>query len=170
MQYCRYSSPLGMITIAGENSVIRGLWFEGQKYYPSDIPEYSDDIAESLALACRWLDAYFAGNMPPTDTLPLAPVGSTYQRLVWSCLQRIPYGQTVTYGQLAAEVAAKLGVKSMSAQAIGGAVGRNPISVIIPCHRVIGANGSLTGYAGGIERKQWLLRHEGIDIPVCDKK
>lgn len=165
MHYCQYSSPLGIITIAAEKNAIRGLWFEGQKYFPSDLPEYSDDLTKPLTLACRWLDAYFAGNKPPIDMLPLAPQGSTYQQLVWSCLPRIPYGQTVTYGRLAAEVALRLGTKSMSAQAIGGAVGKNPISVIIPCHRVVGANGSLTGYAGGIERKMWLLQHEGVELP-----
>lgn len=164
MERCQYSSPLGTIIIASENSFIRGLWFEGQKHFPSDLSQYSSTFTAPLKLACQWLDAYFSGDTEPTDTLPLKPRGSTYQQIVWTCLQRIPYGQTVTYGQLAAEVAVKLGVKSMSAQAIGGAVGKNPISVIIPCHRVIGANGSLTGYAGGIGKKLWLLQHEGVDL------
>lgn len=111
-----------------------------------------------------WLDRYFAGQRPSPDELPLYPHGSAFRQTVWRCLCRIPYGTVTTYGAIAHEVSFQLGVKTMSAQAVGGAIGHNPISIIIPCHRVIGANGRLTGYAGGLEKKYWLLSHEGLTI------
>lgn len=117
-----------------------------------------------LERAKRWLDRYFAGERPVPQELPLAPAGSTFRQEVWKILCDIPYGEIVTYGEIAAKLARQLGRKSMSAQAVGGAVGHNPISVIIPCHRVVGADGSLTGYAGGIEKKRKLLRLEGIKV------
>lgn len=113
-----------------------------------------------LQVASTWLDAYFAGQRPNPLVLPLCPKGTAFQQNVWKRLLQIPYGETISYGQLAAELAVQMGKQRMSAQAIGGAVGRNPISIVIPCHRVIGANGSLVGYASGLERKRWLLQHE----------
>lgn len=146
-------SPLGTITLASDSESLIGLWFEGQKHFPkeemfpSDLPIFNS--------AGDWLSRYFAGQCPDPKELPLAPRGSEFQQRVWQCLLEIPYGQVTTYG----EIAKTLGCKS--AQAVGGAVGRNPISVIIPCHRVVGANGSMTGYAGGIGKKEFLLKLEG---------
>ena len=112
----------------------------------------------------KWLERYFNGENPSIKELPLAPQGNDFRQRVWDILCKIPYGETVTYGDIAKEIANSLGRKSMSAQAVGGAVGHNPISILIPCHRVIGVNGSLTGYAGGIERKKALLKLERGDI------
>jgi methylated-DNA-[protein]-cysteine S-methyltransferase len=111
-----------------------------------------------------WLDRYFAGQRPDASALPLAPIGGAFRQSVWDILRRIPYGKLTTYGEIAREIAAASGKTGMSAQAVGGAVGRNPISIIIPCHRVVGANGSLTGYAGGIGTKVKLLELEGVDM------
>lgn len=138
----------------------------GQKYFLGTLPEMpsrKDDL-EVLDMARSWLDRYFAGQMPHPEELPLQPIGSAFQQAVWGCLCRIPYGEITTYGAIAKKAAAELGQGSVSAQAVGGAVGHNPISIIIPCHRVVGTNGSLTGYAGGIDRKIMLLKHEGADI------
>ena len=117
-----------------------------------------------LQQAGRWLDRYFAGERPAVNELPLAPVGSDFRQEVWKILCEIPYGQTTTYGEIAQKLSARLGRERMSARAVGGAVGHNPISIIIPCHRVVGSNGRLTGYAGGLERKIKLLTHEGVDL------
>ena len=155
-----YSSPIGEITLAGNGENLTGLWFVGQKYYPTFSMAQDDSLAVFSEIK-RWLDAYFAGERPDPNALPLAPAGSGFRQPVWELLLRIPYGQTTTYGALAKEAAKRLGLASMSAQAVGGAVGHNPISVIIPCHRVLGADGSLTGYAGGVDKKRWLLTHEG---------
>lgn len=160
-----YLSPIGMMTIACHEGKICGLWFENQKYFLGSLPErpVRDDEQEVFARVKDWLDRYFAGEKPEIRELPLAPVGSEFRRTVWEILCQISYGQVLTYGEIAREIAGDMGIKSMSAQAVGGAVGHNPISVIIPCHRVVGADGSLTGYAGGIDRKLYLLRHEGVD-------
>lgn len=160
-----YLSPLGKLTIACTQDAIIGLWIEGQKYFASTVatPSVFEDTP-LLRRAHAWLDAYFAGKAPSPDVLPLQPQGSPFRQAVWQKLCRIPYGQTVSYGQLALEIASGAGRKTMSAQAIGGAVGHNPISIIIPCHRVLGAQGQLTGYAGGVEKKLWLLRHEGVEL------
>ena len=155
-----YSSPLGPIALASDGEALTGLWFAGQKYFPS-APMIPRDDLSVLHTARRWLDAYFAGARPDPGALPLAPAGSDFRRLVWSLLLEIPYGGTTTYGALAGKAAGALGLASMSAQAVGGAVAHNPISIVVPCHRVLGADGSLTGYAGGSERKRWLLEHEG---------
>lgn len=154
-----YDSPIGRLWLAEEKGALTGLWIEGQKYFPELLHE---KIAETAVLceAKAWLNRYFAGEQPAVQELKLAPTGSNFRKEVWNILCRIPYGKTRTYGEIAEELAERHGVKSMSAQAVGGAVGHNPISIMIPCHRVVGANGNLTGYAGGIEKKMWLLKHE----------
>lgn len=157
-----YISPIGPIMIVAEGERIRGLWLQGQQYFASTLAgtvKRKDDCPV-LVMAKRWLDRYFAGEKPEIDELPLAPEGSEFRREVWNMLCEIPYGETVTYGSIARAIAEKHGKKSMSAQAVGGAVGHNPISIIIPCHRVVGSDGSMTGYAGGIDKKIWLLEHE----------
>lgn len=153
-------SPLGELLLAGEGESLLGLWMEGQKYYGGKYHDMKPGELPVLEKASRWLERYFAGGRPDPGELEIKPGGTEFQRLIWGLLLEIPYGQTVTYGYLAKEAAKRLGLASMSAQAVGSAVGRNPISVVIPCHRVLGAGGSLTGYAGGLERKQWLLNFE----------
>ena len=123
-----------------------------------------DGSLEVFGEVKTWLDAYFAGQNPDVSGLKLALEGTAFRKMVWNILREIPYGETRTYGQIAAEIAAQRGTKTMSAQAVGGAVGHNPISIIIPCHRVLGADGSLTGYAGGVDKKQFLLELEGIKL------
>ncbi len=161
----RYSSPLGTILLASEDDSLIGLWFEGQRYLDRTRPAGLEARGEAPVLreAALWLDDYFAGRRPDPDRLPLAPIGSSFRRLVWRLLREIPYGETTTYGALAKETARRLGRETMSAQAVGGAVAHNPLSILIPCHRVVGADGSLTGYAGGLERKRALLALEGVD-------
>ena len=155
-----YDSPLGGVLLAADESGLTGLWFEGQKYFADNLPA---ERAETLALAKRWLDIYFAGKEP--DFMPpLRPVGSPFRRAVWELLLEIPYGQTTTYGELSRRLAAEMGIAHMSAQAVGGAVGHNGISIIIPCHRVVGTGGSLTGYAGGVDKKVKLLELERADM------
>ena len=159
-----YDSPLGGILLAADESGITGLWFDGQKYFARDLPaERVEQNTPALAEAKRWLDIYFTGR-EPDFTPPLHPIGSGFRQAVWNILLQIPYGQTTTYGEIARQLAAKQGLARMSAQAIGGAVGHNEISIIIPCHRVVGTNGSLTGYAGGIDRKVKLLELEHTDM------
>lgn len=150
-----YASPLGPILLAADETGLTGLWFEGQKYFPSFLGvDYQEKETPILTETVRWLDVYFSGKDP--DILPpLHPQGSPFRQAVWNILLTIPRGQTMTYG----EIARRLGVHS--AQAVGGAVGHNPISILIPCHRVVGSDGSLTGYAGGVERKARLLQLEG---------
>lgn len=161
---CTYDSPVGVLTLAADEEGLKGLWLEGQKHFTGTLDRPMKEGTNShLDQALCWLDAYFAGEFPALDTLSLAPNGSDFQQAVWKLLCDIPAGEVRTYGDLAKDVAALLGKESMSAQATGGAVGRNPISIIIPCHRVVGARGSLTGYAGGINRKLWLLKHEGVN-------
>jgi len=163
-----YSSPIGAITLAcdgdGENLV--GLWTEGQKYHGDTIPEV---MVEKNGIPLfdttkKWLDRYFAGKKPSISELPLAPIGGEFRQGVWNILREIPYGQVITYGGIAQKMAEKMGKKSMSSQAVGGAVGHNPISIIIPCHRVVGSNGSLTGFSGGVQMKRKLLELEGVDM------
>jgi len=161
-----YLSTMGKITLACDGVNLAGLWFVGQKYYGSSIPEAmaeNNDIPV-FAAAKNWLDRYFAGEKPAISELPLAPAGSEFRQDVWKILCEIPYGEVTTYGVIAKKMAAKMNRKSMSSQAVGGAVGHNPISIIIPCHRVVGSNGSLTGYAGGIGIKKKLLELEAVDI------
>ncbi len=159
-------SPIGALTLASDGDRLVGLWMEGQKYYGASIPEAmvpKDDIPV-FAAAQKWLDRYFAGDKPAVSELPLAPIGSKFRQGVWSLLCEIPYGKVVTYGDIAKKMAERLGKKHMSSQAIGGAVGHNPLSIVIPCHRVVGSGGSLTGYAGGVEIKKKLLELEGVDL------
>ncbi|KXU46052.1 putative methylated-DNA--[protein]-cysteine S-methyltransferase [Candidatus Stoquefichus sp. KLE1796] len=160
-----YESSLGNILIVSDENNIIGLWFEGQKYFLANI---KDDITQKddlpiLQSAKLWLDQYFAGQKPNIANLKLAPRGNDFRLTVWKILCEIPYGQLTTYGEIAKKVAIVMNKESMSAQAVGGAVGHNPISIIIPCHRVVGSHGSLTGYAGGIDKKIKLLQLEGVD-------
>lgn len=155
-----YDSLLGKITLAGDERGLSGLWFQEQNRFAAAIPQ--DTPRREIALfrqTARWLEVYFSGK-EPNFTPPLSLSGTPFQTLVWSHLLRIPYGQTVSYGQLAGDVAAALGRSAMSAQAAGGAVGRNPVSIIVPCHRVVAADGSLHGYGGGLARKAALLALE----------
>lgn len=161
-----YQSPVGDIYMASDGKSIIGLWIGEQKYISDTMPE---DIIEkagipALQKGIRWLDDYFAGKKPECSHLSLAPIGGEFRQTVWKILLEIPYGQTTTYGNIAKETARRMGRERMSAQAVGGAIGHNPISIMIPCHRVVGSNGSLTGYAGGIDKKIRLLAHEGVDI------
>ena len=161
-----YASPLGLITLACDGHHLVGLWLEGQKYFGgtlSDVMTEKSDLPIFDA-AKGWLDRYFAGEHPAISELPLAPIGGEFRQDVWRVLCEIPYGEVTTYGDIAKKVAANMNRKSMSSQAIGGAVGHNPISIIIPCHRVVGSNGSLTGYAGGVAAKTKLLALEGVDM------
>ncbi|MDO4178643.1 MAG: methylated-DNA--[protein]-cysteine S-methyltransferase [Phascolarctobacterium sp.] len=162
----KYQSPLGELTLASTGDGLIGLWIAGQKYFFSRLEQeeiiYEEN--ESLREAAAWLDDYFANKRPEISALRLAPRGSDFAQRVWLLLREIPYGETITYGELAQKIAKLMGKKKMSAQAVGGAVGHNPLSIIVPCHRVVGANGSLTGYAGGIHLKVKLLEHEGVDM------
>ena len=162
-----YNSILGKLTIASDGENIIGLWIEGQKYFADTIKNENiikkDDISIFIKTK-EWLDRYFRGERPDIKELKLSPKGSEFRQNVWKILCRIPYGQTITYGKIAKEIAKLMNKNSMSAQAIGNAVGHNPISIIIPCHRVVGTNGGLTGYAGGIDKKRELLELENADV------
>lgn len=157
----KYVSPLGNILIAADEEGLIGLWFEGQKYYADTIENENTRNMENemLRQTKQWLDLYFSGKEP--DFTPSIHMKTTeFRKRVWEILLSIPYGRTMTYGQIAKQLAKELGIASMSAQAVGGAVGHNAVSIIIPCHRVIGTDGSLTGYAGGLDKKIALLRLE----------
>ncbi len=155
MQYtCSYDSPLGRMLLAADDIGLTGAWFEGQKYFARTLePGHIEKETPILTQTVQWLDAYFGGNDPDFYP-PLHLTGTDFQNAVWDQLLHIPYGQTTTYGA----IAARLG--TAAAQAVGGAVGHNPISIIVPCHRVVGADGSLTGYAGGVAKKVFLLQLE----------
>lgn len=164
MYTLHYDSPLGTILLAADDTGLTGLWFDGEKYFADVLdPEHETQETPILLEAKRWLDLYFSGQQP-NFTPPLHPIGSAFRQEVWKLLLQIPYGQTTTYGELAKQLAAKHGLARMSAQAVGGAVGHNEISIIIPCHRVVGTNGSLTGYAGGIDKKVKLLTLEKAPV------
>lgn len=150
MDYCEYASPVGTLYLTADEGGLTGIWMH---------PEETE-VFPVLEQARHWLDAYFSGN-PQQPDFPLNPHGTPFQKQVWDMLLTIPYGQVRTYGDIAREMAVRTGKQKMSAQAVGQAVGANPISILIPCHRVVGANGKLTGYAGGLDKKEWLLRHEG---------
>ncbi len=155
-----FQSPLGDILLSADEKGLTGLWFDGEKYYADNLPpRHTEKETPVLSAAERWLQIYFDGK-EPDFTPPLHPIGSEFRREVWDILLQIPYGKTATYGEIAARIAKKHGIAKMSAQAVGGAVGHNEILIIIPCHRVVGANGNLTGYAGGIDKKIKLLEIE----------
>ena len=161
-QHC--DSPLGGILLAADEAGLTGLWFDGGKYFADSLPaDHTERDTPVLAETRRWLDLYFSGSEP--DFLPpLHPAGSAFRQSVWELLLQIPYGRTTTYGEIARQLAKERGLVRMSAQAVGGAVGHNEISIIIPCHRVVGTGGSLTGYAGGIGKKMKLLELERADM------
>lgn len=172
MYLCTYDSPLGTLTLASDGPRLCGLWLEGQKHYADKLTvrtggdsrrvEGPDalDASVGLRLATAWLDAYFAGG-DPGALPPVALRGTPFQELVWEELTHVPYATLTTYGAIAQSIEGHRGTRT-SARAVGAAVGRNPISIIVPCHRVVGSAGSLTGYAGGVDRKVWLLQHEGV--------
>ena len=165
MEYTHhYDSPLGGITIASDGEALTGLWFDGQKYFADTLErEHKDQALPVFHEAERWLTLYFSGTAP--DFIPPLVMKTTpFRKAVWEIMLTIPYGQTMTYGEIADGLARKKELVRMSAQAVGGAVGHNAISLIIPCHRVVGTNGSLTGYAGGIDKKIKLLTLEKADM------
>lgn len=159
MNRTAYNSPLGEIILSQENGALTGLWFRGQRYECRTLPENTDTVpldSEQVFLAAAgWLDKYFSGERAELDFC-LAPKGTRFQQKVWRALLEIAYGTTKSYGEIAGEIGCR------SPRAVGSAIGRNPISIIIPCHRVVGADGSMTGYAGGTDRKRYLLRLEGV--------
>lgn len=160
--YYVYNSPVGKLTIASNEKSIVGLWLDKQKYYMNVLEgkEYQEKEIEVIKLAKKWLDRYFNNEKPAIDELPIEFIGNAFEKQIWKILTEIPYGKVVTYGEIAKQIIKQNVIKAMSAQAVGGAVGRNPISIIVPCHRVVGANGSLTGYAGGVIIKAKLLELE----------
>ncbi len=159
-----YDSPMGGITFSSNGKELTGLWFDGQKYFGDKIlKECEIGSLPIFEQTVRWLDIYFSGREPdftPTVSMETTP----FRKAVWEIMLTIPYGKTMTYGQIAEKIAKQRGIDKMSAQAVGGAVGHNSISIIIPCHRVVGTNGSLTGYAGGIDKKIYLLELEKADM------
>ncbi len=156
--YCFYSSPIGEIRLEGDQNALSGLFFTGPKQVPLEAAAYNENLPVFVKTR-KWLDVYFSGQNP-SFTPPILLRGSSFQMSVWDRLLQIPYGHTVTYGQIARELARERGAQPVAAQAVGGAVGKNPISLIVPCHRVVGANGKLTGYAGGLDKKMYLLHLE----------
>lgn len=165
MQYINYySSPLGKITLASNGNELIGLWFEGQKYFGSTLNgEYKQKSLPVFEQTAKWLDVYFSGQNP-NFTPPLFLSSTSFRNEVWKILLTIPYGKIMTYGEIAKLMAENRGVEKISAQSVGGAVGHNPISIIVPCHRVVGTDGSLTGYAGGVDIKEKLLKFENVDM------
>lgn len=160
----QYPSPLGVITLACDDEAVIGLWFNGQRHFGNRLPDDAEQRKHLLLEEAKgWLDIYFSGREP--DFCPPLRYDSTpFRKMVCDIMRSIPYGETMTYGEIAAEVEKETGIKKMSAQAVGGAVGHNPISILIPCHRVVGKDGSLTGYGGGISRKVQLLTLERVDM------
>lgn len=155
-----YLSPLGGITMASDGEYLTGLWFDGQKYFADTLSvQREEKDLDVFRRTDNWLDIYFSGK-EPNFTPPLRMKGTEFRQEVWQILLTIPFGKTMTYGEIAKILADRRGANTMSAQAVGGAVGHNPISLIIPCHRVVGTNGALTGYVGGLEKKAWLLDME----------
>ena len=159
-------SPRGVITLACDGYNLVGLWMEGQKYHGGTISEkmIPKENIPVFTAAKKWLNRYFLSEKPLISELPLAPIGSKFRQEIWSILCEIPYGQVTTYGAIAKKMAARIGKETMSSQAVGGAVGHNPISIIIPCHRVVGSNGSLTGFAAGVKTKIKLLELEEVNM------
>ena len=159
---CKYNSEIGNIIMVSDGENLTGLWFEGQKHFLNLFEEHQEDL-EIFSKAKEWLDIYFSGKKPEFS-IPVLFSGTEFRVKIWNILKEIPYGEVITYGDIARRLAKEKGIRKMSAQAVGAAVGHNPISIIVPCHRVIGNNNNLTGYAGGIDRKKRLLQLEGIDI------
>lgn len=160
-----YNSPVGQMTLVENTNKLSAVLIKEQKYFYTTVSEkpIENNNLPLFNTVKKWFDKYFAGEKPSPFDLPLAPIGGQFRQLIWKYLLEIPYGETTTYGAIAKKAAAKLH-KKMSAQAVGGAVGHNPISIIIPCHRVVGTNGSLTGYASGLDVKIKLLKLEGVDM------
>ena len=162
-----YDSPLGGITLASDGEALTGLWFDGQIYFADTLSEDSKEKELPIfTQTCHWLDIYFSGKKPYFT--PRLKMNTTpFRKAVWDVMLTIPFGKTMTYGEIARLIAQKRGIAQMSAQAVGGAVGHNSISLIIPCHRVVGSRGNLTGYVGGLDKKAKLLRLEGVtDLPM----
>ena len=164
MEYIHYyESPVGRITTASDGEGLIGLWFDGQKYFADSLgAEYEEKTLPVFEQTDRWLDLYFSGKVPDF-TPPITVKTTEFRKAVRDIMLTIPYGQTMTYGEIADRIAKQRGIQKMSAQAVGGAVGHNSVSIIVPCHRVVGSNGSLTGYAGGIGKKIKLLALEGVN-------
>ena len=153
-----YPSPIGTLSLVADEQYLFGIWVQDQTHFERGIDADRMEIVKEhpvLDKVISYLDTYFEGRVQHLSDLPLAPIGTDFEKQVWAYLQGIPYGQTVTYGQIAKDL------RVASAQAIGGAVGRNPWSILVPCHRVLGSGNRLTGYASGVEKKAWLLKHEG---------
>lgn len=164
-----YESPIGRLLLVCDADSLVGLWMEGQRYYCASLHDAVVVSGETSVTkqVFAWLDSYFEGRKPVLS-IPMSPIGTDFQRDVWRMLQDIPYGTVTSYGTMAHRLSEKTG-RCVSAQAVGGAVGRNPIAIIVPCHRVLGANGSLTGYAGGLEKKKALLALEGITFSFSNR-
>jgi len=165
MEYtAHYNSPLGGIILTSDGAALTGLWFDNQNHFAGTLgPVREEKPLKVFDEAKRWLDVYFSGK-EPGFTPPLNMKGTPFRRAVWEILLTIPFGRTMTYGEIARILTERNGLRRMSAQAVGGAVGHNPVSLIVPCHRVVGANGSLTGYGGGLDRKIRLLALEDADM------
>lgn len=164
MKYIRkYNSPIGLLTLASDGESLTGLWIEGQANFPKfDKTVLEKDDLPIFNQAISWLDEYFQGKKPAV-LLPVSPEGTEFRKQVWNALVKIPYGELTTYGEIARQISQKQNGRYVSPRAVGGAVGHNPISIIIPCHRVIGSNNRLTGYAGGLDVKVKLLEYEKIE-------
>ena len=161
MYYCTYESKIGLLYLISDGESLIGCYLEGQKYFPNNIDNYY--LNEELSILVKskdWLEKYFNGENPSIDEIPLNYIGTEFRKTVWEVLKEISYGKLVTYKHIAEKIAKAKGIKTMSAQAVGGAVGHNPLLIFIPCHRVIGVDGSLTGYAAGLENKRFLLNLE----------
>ena len=161
MYYCTYESKIGLLYLISDGKSLIGCYLEGQKYFPNNIDNYY--LNEELSILVKskdWLEKYFNGENPSIDEIPLNYIGTEFRKIVWKVLKEIPYGKVVTYRHIAEIIAKTKGLETMSAQAVGGAVGHNPLLIFIPCHRVIGVDGSLTGYAAGLENKRFLLNLE----------
>ena len=161
MYYCTYESKIGLLYLISDGKSLIGCYLEGQKYFPNNIDNYyMNEELSILAKSKVWLEKYFNGENPSIDEIPLNYIGTEFRKTVWEVLKEISYGKLVTYKHIAEKIAKAKGLETMSAQAVGGAVGHNPLLIFIPCHRVIGVDGSLTGYAAGLENKRFLLNLE----------
>ena len=161
MYYCTYESKIGLLYLISDGESLCGCYLENQKYFPNDIDDYQLNDELNVFIESKvWLEKYFNGESPSIDEIPLNFNETEFRNTVWKVLKEIPFGEVITYRNIAEIIAKNRGIKTMSAQAVGGAVGHNPLLIFIPCHRVIGADGSLTGYAAGIENKKFLLNLE----------